>query len=187
MRKLIFLLLLNSQIGYCQQANESNHKIDSVFSSFLKFMVNDDSAIIEKGSDTICFYIQKRMLIIDFFENITGIFLERKPGVGNEGICRIETLENIRKWENWYFNKRDSLVWVNDNKMINNPSSESIKCIDYEHLYPNNIRFVGKKNEIPKSLPPKYIQEMIENLHPKPGPLPVKVVIKPNVPLCPSK
>jgi hypothetical protein len=177
---LFVLLFLNCQVVFSQKNIDYKNKLDSVFNNYLNFLINEDSTIIYKSDDTLCQYWEKRILIIDFFENITGIFLERKPGVGNEGICRIETRDDYKKWEDWYNKERDSLIWVNDNQRINSSEVGSSRYIDYARFYPNNIRFVWKPDEIPKSPPPKYIQEMIENLRPKLRPLPAKVVAKPS-------
>jgi hypothetical protein len=174
---LIIILLFDFYYSYCQDDNKSQCKIDSVFKTFFNYLKTDDSVFLSKNSnaDSLCLNFEKRKISIDFFENITGIYLERKAGIGNEGICVVESYAILKNWEDWYDINKKNLVWINDGNKVQNLESEHFKWIDYLEFYPNYIRFIWKKGEIPRSTPPEYIKDLIKKMHPNASPLPAKV------------
>lgn len=148
-------------------------KIDSVFSECFNFLKKGSDLSYVTNEDSICFFYEKRQIALDFLENITGIFSPRI--LDNNNIVVIESDSILNKWIEWYHQNKYNLVWIDDRIRISNPDSKWFKCANYEDYYPNNIRFNCKRNEIPKSVPPQYIQDMIEKSHRHLNPIPAKI------------
>lgn len=162
MKKFVILIYLAgfSFCIYCQ----SNNEVDSVFKSFFKYLEINDSLLIERGNDdSLCIYFEKLQIVYAFFENISGIYMEREL---KNNVIYINYEDSVKnKWEEWYNINQTKLVWVEDGKSINNEEGEWFKCLDYEKFYPSQIRFSDNINEIPKSTPPPYIKELEDNKH----------------------
>ena len=127
----------------------SQGKIDSVFKSSFDVLYNEDSSIYDSQGDTLCIYFEKRFMRLDFFENVTGIFLERKIGVGANGMARVESIEVFKKWELWYEQEKSTLMWVDDTMDLQLPDDFASSCFNYVDNYPNQIRFKDDPDKIP--------------------------------------
>lgn len=124
-------------------------KIDTVFKTSFEVLYNENSSIYDTQGDTLCIYFEKRFMILDFFENVTGIFLERKIGVGANGMARVESTEVFKKWELWYEQEKRTLAWVDDTMEIQLPDVFVSSCYNYVDNYPNQIRFKDELDKIP--------------------------------------
>lgn len=124
-------------------------KIEKVFNNNFEVLYNEDPNIYNAQEDTLCAYFEKRFMVLDFFENVTGILLERKTGVGANGMARIESIEVFKKWESWYKREKGTLVWVDDTTKIQLPNAFVSSCFNYVDSYPNQVRFKDELGKVP--------------------------------------
>ena len=177
----IFTILIISliQISYAQDFEKIDSKVDSVFTLYFDFLNHADSSIIDSSNfDLASKNFKKQLVILDFFENISGIFLKREyrqeheyvnsgksfycysTNNGFTKICVVFTLSDYEKWKQWYNDNKIKLCWVVDNGIISTVSPINFSFIDYKAFYPNFIRFKERVDWIPISQKPDYIMEL---------------------------
>lgn len=163
---------------FAQDVSLIDSKVDSVFNSYFAFLSKDISEIDTVDYELIGKELETAILIYDFFENISGIYLQRQvfgeheypesshgsycysTNFGFTKVCAIYTEEDYKSWKKWYYDNKTHLTWINDDQKISSESVRDFYYFDYRIKYPSSIRFKDEIDIIPIADKPKQLIEL---------------------------
>jgi hypothetical protein len=161
-----------------QETDIIDSRVDSVFNTYFDFLTRDSSDIDTVDYDLQFKETEMAILIYNFFENISGHFLQRQlfnehdypkngkswycysTNNGFSSVCVIYMEEDFDFWKNWYADNKFLLTWTQDDKKINSKPSLDFYYIDYKQDYPSKIRFKAKVDWIPMTNKPKQVVDL---------------------------